>query len=214
MAGVDKIYVNNWKDFCEVRDYFTNTKFPANNGTWCVLKNYMYDVEHVTEDTFDGEKEVAVTNTPKEVDYLLWKHCQIKVIRDYVEDLIDDDDVNIYENFYRDPGTKIKIIERPKFGNINKALNQRFGWWVNVYTPRRDEELGFDYKDYPTYYKDTNQWLYDYELEFPVNDSWSSCRYKTIKSLIRNIRKWKLPKGTIVEAQGRYKGEIYKFLIK
>jgi hypothetical protein len=56
--------------------------------------------------------------------------------------------------------------------------------------------------------------VYDYELEFPIDNSCGLCNYKTIKSLMRNIRKWKLPKGSIVTAHGRYVGEEYEFLIK
>jgi hypothetical protein len=213
MAGVDKIYVNNWKDFCEVRDYFLNTEYVANNGTKCVLKNYMYDVEDVSEDFFDGEREVAITNTPCKVDYYLAMYCPVKAVQEYLESVYEDyknlDEWKEYITFDRNPGNKIKVIKYPKFGKINKALNQRFGWHVSVITPDGD-----GYKSYPTYYGDTNQWIYDYELEFPIDKSCGWCNYKTIKSLIRNIRKWKLPKGSIVTAQGRYIGECYKFLIK
>ena len=214
MAAIDKIYVNNWKDFCEVRDYFMNTYFVANNGTKCVLKNYMYDNDWVTEDFFDGKVEIAVTNTPCKVDYYLAMYCPVKAVQEYLDRAYNKnwrelDFWKDYMLFDRNPGNKIKVIKYPKFGKINKALNQRFGWKINVTTPDSD-----GYKSYPTYYGDTNQWIYDYELEFPIDNSCGWCNYKTIKSLIRNIRKWKLPKGSIVTAQGRYVGERYEFLIK
>ena len=223
MAAIDKIYVNNWKDFCEVRDYFMNTEFVANNGTKCVLKNYMYDVEHITEDYFDGKVEVAVTNTPCKVDYYLAMYCTVKAVQEYLDRAYRRDWKNVdewkeYITFDRNPGNKIKVIKYPKFGKINKALNQRFGWQISVHTIRKIEYFGkteyFKCNEYPSYYKDTNQWIYEYELEFPIDKSWGLCNYKTIKSLIRNIRKWKLPKDSIVIAQGRYKGERYEFLIK
>ena len=217
MASIDKIYVNNWKDFCEVRDYFMNTYFIANNGTKCVLKNYMYDVEDVTEDFFDGKKEVAVTNTPCKVDYYLAMYCPVKAVQEYLDSAYKGNWRNVdywsdYTTFNRNPGNKIKVIKYPKFGKINKALNQRFGWHIKVYTTRKTKYS--EYNDRPIYYEDTNQWIYDNELEFPIDNSWGLCNYKTIKSLIRNIRKWKLPKGSIITAQGRYFGERYEFLIK
>lgn len=216
MAWIDKIYVNNWKDFCEVRDYFMNTEFVANNGTKCILKNYMYDVEDVTEDFFDGKKEVAVTNTPCKVDYYLAMYCPVKAVQEYLDIVYNDyknpDEWKEYITFDRNPGNKIKVIKYPKFGKINKALNQRFGWHISVHTVRKTEY--FECKERPCYHEDTNQWIYENELEFPMDKSYGLCNYKTIKSLIRNIRKWKLPKGSIVTAQGRYIGEHYEFLIK
>ena len=217
MASIDKIYVNNWKDFCEVRDYFMNNEFIANNGTKCVLKDYIYDVEHITEDYFNGEREVAVTNTPCKVDYYLAMYCPVKAVQKYLDNAYKGDWRNVdywkeYITFDRNPGNKVKIIKYPKFGKINKALNQRFGWHISVYTTRKIEHSEYD--DRPIYYGDTNQWVYDNELEFPIDKSCGWCKYKTIKSLIRNIRKWKLSKGSIVIAQGRYEGERYKFLIK
>ena len=221
MAAIDKIYVNNWKDFCEVRDYFMNTEFIANNGTKCVLKNYMYDVEDVTENFFDGEREVAVTNTPRKVDYYLAMYCPVKAVQEYLNRAYRRDWKNVdewkeYITFDRNSGNKIKVIKYPKFGKINKALNQRFGWQIQVKTPILSNFTFFTKQsyEYPEYYGDTNQWIYDYELEFPIDKLWGLCNYKTIKSLIRNIRKWKLPKGSIVTAQGRYEGECYEFLIK
>lgn len=221
MASIDKIYVNNWKDFCEVRNYFMNTYFIANNGTKCVLKNYMYDVENVTEDFFDGKREVAITNTPCKVDYYLAMYCPVKAVQEYLNRAYSEkwkelDFWKDYMLFDRNPGNKIKVIKYPKFGKINKALHQGYGWQIKVKTPILSNFTFFTEQcyEYPDYYGDTNQWIYDNELEFPIDNSLGFCSCKTIKSLIRNIRKWKLPKGSIVAAQGRYIGERYEFLIK
>ena len=220
MAAIDKIYVNNWKDLCDIREYFENTKFLANNGTYCVLKDYLYDTSYITEDMFDGIKEFPVTNTPTKVDYFLAMHCPLKPVQDYLDHAYegwrDYDYWKQYILFDRNPGTKIKTIKRPKFGNINKSLNNKYGWHIHVHTPKYYKDHDVWYNEYPTYYKKTNQWIYRMELEFPDDKEWwcCFCGYKTIKALIRNIRKWKLPKGTIVDAYGRYIGEEYKFLIK
>lgn len=216
MAAIDKIYVNNWKDFCEVRDYFLNTEFVANNGTKCILKKYLYDNDWVTEDFFDGKVEVAVTNTPSKVDYYLAMYCPIKVVQDYLDCAYTNwrniETWSDYINFDRNPGIKFIITKYPTFGKINKALNQEFGWDIEVRTPV--QECKYMCCEYPTYYKESNQWIYDSELIFPKGCEYGNYRFKTIKALKRNIRKWKLPKGSIVTAQGRYVGECYKFLIK
>ena len=146
MAAIDKIYVNNWKDFCEVRDYFMNTEFVGINGTKCVLKNYMYDVEDITEDFFDGKREIPVTNTPCKVDYYLAMYCPVKAVQEYLNRAYRRDWKNVdewkeYITFDRNPGNKIKVIKYPKFGKINKALNQRFGWQISVHTIRKIEYL-------------------------------------------------------------------------
>ena len=217
MAGIDKIYVNNWQDFCEVRDYFMNTEFVANNGTKCVLKNYMYDNDWVYEDFFDGEVQVAVTNTPYEVDYLLHKYCHIKVVQEYLQGCYSNQYWDEFEKWDRNPGTKVKMLKCPKWGKTNKPfkLYQKAFWSVHVKTPVYCEEYERFINEHPTYYSNVNEWVYDKDLTFyEIENSWHACKFKTIKSVIRNIRKWKLPKGSIVTAQGRYVGERYEFVVK
>lgn len=219
MAGIDKIYVSNWQDFCEVCDYFRSTVYDCANGTKCRLINYLYEYDEndITPDFFDGEKSIPVTNTPYGVDYLLHKYCPIKVVQEYLQHHYFDQYWDEFEKWDRNSGTKVKVLERPKWGKLNKPFKfyQKALWFVWVETPVYCEEYGEFISEHPTYYSNVNEWVYDKDLTFyEVENSWYGCKFKTIKSVIRNIRKWKLPKGSIVDVHGRYQGEHYKFVVE
>lgn len=219
MAGIDKIYVSNWQDFCEVRDYFRSTVYDCANGTKCRLINYLYEYDEndITPDFFDGRKSIPVTNTPYGVDYLLHKYCPIKVVQEYLQHHYFDQYWDEFEKWDRNGGTKVKMLECSKWGKLNKPFkfHQKALWFVWVETPVYCEEYGEFISEHPTYYSNVNEWVYDKDLTFyEVENSWYGCKFKTIKSVIRNIRKWKLPKGSIVGVHGRYQGEHYKFVVK
>lgn len=78
-------------------------------------------------------------------------------------------------------------------------------WWVNV------ENANNKY-DSMWYSDDTDTW--DFMDEFVVS-KWTSntAHVKTITTLKRKLRKWKLPIGTKVLVSGRYIGEEYEFVI-
>ena len=219
MAAIDKIYVNNWQDFCEVRDYFKNTVYDCANGTKCYLINYLYEYDEndITPDFFDGKRDVPITNTPCNVDYLLHKYCPIKVVQEYLQRCYSNQYWDEFEKWDRNPGTKVKMIQCPKYGKINKPFkfHQSALWFVHVETPVYNEEYEEFISEHPTYYSNVNEWVYDKDLIFyEIENSWHGCKFKTIKSVIRNIKKWKLPKGSIVTVYGRYIGEIYEFIVK
>lgn len=100
-------------------------------------------------------------------------------------------------------GKHFKCIKHP-FVYYNRAFKMRY-WFVDVKLP---EGL-----DYMWYHDETNTW--DFAADFVIS-TWcsSSCvRYKTIKAIKRQIRRWKLPIGTIVRCTGRYVGDTYEFIV-
>lgn len=78
-------------------------------------------------------------------------------------------------------------------------------WWVTV-------ENTNDKYDFMWYNKDTDTW--DFMDEFVVGGSHSNIAYvKTITTLKRKIRKWRLPIRTKVLVSGRYVSEEYEFIV-
>lgn len=92
-------------------------------------------------------------------------------------------------------GNHIKCIKYPPIKYNTISYNGY--WWVQVDPP---EELGHMW-----YYKNHNSW--DFADEFVISKgigrSSVCCRYKTIRSIKRAIRKWKLPIGTTIKCTGR-----------
>ena len=109
------------------------------------------------------------------------------------------------------PGKHFIMLDCPRdhgYANFNRPL--RGGWFIDVKLP--------DYMDgYVWYHPNKNRnkiGTWDFVGEF-VDSDWSSstAHCKTIRSLARRIKKWKLPVGTTVKLTGRYTMEKYVFCV-
>jgi len=106
-----------------------------------------------------------------------------------------------YSNKEYEVGKHFRCIYHPLY-KYNKPLKGK--WFVDVKLP---DDLG-----YMWYHDNHNTW--DFCDDFVVCEWSSSTAFcNTIKSLKRQMIKWKLPVGTIVRATGRYVSETYEFII-
>lgn len=95
-----------------------------------------------------------------------------------------------------------------------KSGKMRPKWMVSVKLPEYAEH------EYMVWHANTRSkpcvGTWDFTSEFVVSlDGWSSSSAfcKTIKSLRRRIKRWKLPVGSVVIASGRYIDEDYEFIV-
>lgn len=100
-------------------------------------------------------------------------------------------------------GKHVKCIKHPSI-RYNTPFGFNF-WWVDVNPP---EEFG-----YMWYNNKYNTWDFGEEFVVCGNRSSTCVRYKTIRTIKRAIRKWKLPIGTTIECTGRYVCETYVFQV-
>jgi hypothetical protein len=207
MASIDKTYTSSWKDYCEYRDWASKQKFMCPNGDVIRPIRYLYKLK---EEDFDGIREKPIMNTPQTLDYFLIKHCPIKFVYDrmrevYNKEYIDSvlNGTSEWDTFTKEGkyGTKFRMIKHPKDMKANRPY-KRNSWFVQL---SNDGNCDYD--------SDNNRWLWCYELYEPKGWTSNTAHINTIKALKRHMRKWKLPKGTIVKALGGFIGDEYEFKI-
>lgn len=207
MAAIDKTYTNKWEEYCEYRDWAMGQKFVCPNGDIIRPIDYLY---RWNKEDFDGEKYLPIMDTPYSLDYFLIKHCPVKFVRKRMRQVYDDEYISSIENGTSEYdtftkagkyGTRFKVIKQPKV-KVNLPYLS-CNWFVSA--GGRGVHL--------VYNEDKNRWYWPQELH--ESGRWISgmAHIKTIKSLKRHMRKWKLPKGTIVTAWSGYDNLIYKFEI-
>jgi hypothetical protein len=157
---------------------------------------------------FDPENYFCVTlwNTPTFIDIWLIKNCPFEEIQDRLKEqygggwskltFTDHNEssmydqikkgISIYDTYQRNGlGKSAKI----KFQNIhgNWIRDKKLRWWITIESPH----------DF-WYNEDTNSWHQDEEL-MPITSN--VCHFNgtlTKKNIINLIKKWDLPKGTIL----------------
>lgn len=163
--------------------------------------------------------DVVLCNTPTYVDIWLIRNCPFEEIQDRLKEqysggwsktaFTDHNEDNLYEQikngtsvydtFQRNGlGKKAKV----KFHNIigSWCRDKDCWWWIEV-NPYRisDKRTKFDIGDNPWYNEDDDMWYWDKEA-MPIS---SNICHKhgclTKKNIVNLIKKWNLPKGTIVK---------------
>ncbi len=200
MAGIDKIYCPDYPSLLEWIDWASKNKFKYPNG---VEFQFIHEFE-LTEDSFkDGE--IPILNTSGSDDYYLIKYCTVGFVQKRMRE--------VYSTKYIQSildGTSSFDNPRPR-GNKIKVL---------YYTPfRRDKRLNELSAILPDgtrvwYNSFDNYWTPENELgESDCIIGWK--RINSFKSLIRQVRKWNLPKGTILACNtygcNRYVYENYLY---
>jgi len=211
MAGIDKTYCSSWEKYQEIVNWAKEHEFTCPNGM--IIKPFDSIFEYNQED-FDGD-EIPIMGTTWALDYFLIKFCPIKLIQDrmkavysqeYLESVWNGN--SYFDTFVRpEAGTKVKLIKNK---NHSKRLlkcrspysnkNIRFPGFVSVY---RDDDQLFYNEDYDAF-------IFPYELG-DYTGAFVHIKCKSIKAIIRRIRKWNLPKGCTVEVCGQYDEEEWTF---
>lgn len=219
MAGIDKTYCKTIAEHEEFKKWVSENKFTTPFGEVIDIADYMYNfdtpIEELQEE-IDNGYEITVMNTPTYVDYYLIKYCPIKFVQDrmkkvypkYYKNIVDG--TSIFDNFNRDSiaGTKVKCIKESEFCKKDfldrrKGKKYKVDYWIEV----NHDEYWINYNE------DYNYWpIYWHEL---MSDNSNVCHkpIKSRKALIRQIRNWKLPKGSIVKWIGCYVGDEMCFKV-
>lgn len=216
MAGIDKTYVNSYKDYKDIIDYARKTKFECPNGIIINLNDYLYS--EITKEDFEKHlKEFSgsscpVMNTPEGVDYFLIKYCPLKVIQDRMEEVYSTEYVYAIKNgqsefdkFVKsESGKHYRIIVKPTFYKQMKFYSNNLHKYVKP-----------GYKVYveDMWYSDEyDRWLEYGELGI-WNTNIANTNCKSFKSIIRKIMSWKLPIGSIVKVCGYYLENDFTLMI-
>ena len=219
MAAIDKTYCKTIAEHEEFKEWVTENKFETPFGEIIDIADYMYNfdtpIEELQEE-IDNGYEIIVMNTPAHIDYYLIKYCPIKFVQDrmkqvypkHYENIVDG--VSSFDNFNRDPiaGTKVKCIKESDFCKkdfLDKRKGKKYmsDNWIEVYHSTHWLRYNEEYDYWP---------IYLHEL-MSSNSNVCHKPIKSRKALIRQIRKWRLPKGCIVTWRGVYKGDEMLFKV-
>ncbi len=222
MAGIDKTYCNTVAEYEEFKQWAIENKFKTPMGETIDFTCHMYNIDSSIEDLqeqVDNGYDITVINTSFHLDYYLIKYCPIKFIQDRMREVYRKETIesilngtSTVDTFNRDSiaGTKVKCIQESEFGKKDfhyKRKGKRFmvDFWIEIDDSSTEYNLWYN--------ENLNHWtIYGRELEY--HDS-NVCHkpIKSRKALIRQIRKWRLPKGCLVMWKGYYVGDEICFKV-
>lgn len=220
MAGIDKTWCQSYAEFDEFKHWAINNKFKTPYGEIIDFTRCMYSFDRTPEELMEELKNcrsILVMNTSLVEDYYLIKYCDIPFVQSRMKSVYSAEEYESIKNgtsefdtFNRNSiaGTRVKCIQESEFGKkdfLYKRKGRKFmiDHWI--------EAASTDYRLW--YNENLNHWIiYGRELEY--HDS-NVCHkpIKSRKALIRQIRNWKLPKGSIVRWTGCYYSDQIKFEI-
>lgn len=207
MAGIDKTYTDSYKEYKGFLEWSKNKHIEFFDGYKISLTDYIYD-DWKKED-FNGI-EKPVMNTPTYIDVYLIQNCPFKFVIDrmkkvYSEEIYEklrstDLKSKLPDNFQKNRKIIISKNKYSKFPIHNKPYpikGYNSNWWLQSFNANYNEE--------------TKRWITK-EIYYPTNTN--TAIFKSIKSVIRHLRKQYLPKNIEFELVGNYKGERYTIKIK
>lgn len=211
-------YINEWlnnirKDYGKYKteEYWMERSERFNNystfSSWC---------EYV-----DTWAEIPLWNTDHVFDIYLIKNCPIDFIQERLKEQYgcgwskeaftnNYDSYEAIKNGTSVYDTYVRNGEKNPHFKINDLGSWRFkdrdiSWWIDVVY--EDEYLNYD--------SDADKWYFYNECYMPLGHSMSCCT--TIngplskRKLYRIIKKWNLPKGTVIKFMGDYNRSVVKY---
>ena len=205
MASIDKTYTNSYKEYQEFKDWSKGKQVIFNYGKKVFkisVSDYIYEWE---EEDFN-ERELPIMNTPTWLDKYLYDNCPCEFVLNRLKEVYDEDflknvELNKISNTLKQ-NRKIIISksDRTKLPLYNKGINSYGWWWL-----QEAKTFDFDYSE------DLEAWV-ERGGYFPSNTN--TMHAKTVKSLVRRLRKMYLPSGLEFRLSGRYVGEEFKVTVK
>ena len=203
MAGIDKTYTSSYKDYKEFKDWANDQFVTFFNGYKVCIGEWVWEYEK--EDFDNGE--IPIMNTPTWLDIYLIQNCKAKFVLDRMKAVYDEDSYKEFQtvdltakppiSFQQKRKIKIRRSNRTKYPVHPTPFGGKIMWWLQ-------SNDHFEYDD------DSKTWS-SRDNYYPSNTNTS--HVKTLKALVRHLRKQYLPKGAIFNLIGRYVGEDYLVVV-
>ena len=182
MAAIDKTYAKTWQEYQDLVNWVEHNKFICPNGDVLEMCHYGW-----SKQDFDGETERPVLNTTQEQDYFIIKYCPLQFVQDRMKEVYDEE----YYNSVKNGTSPYDVFSKEgKLGTGKIKLQKLRGRGKKYKYVYWTQSLSYGLR----YYDETNKWLWPNELGNWNTNTADRCH--SIKALIRQIRKWQLPKGT------------------
>ncbi len=219
MASIDKTYITDIQQYRDFINWAKNKKFTTPLGFVLSPMNSLYYIEDINDETslieaLKNDKSVPILNTSDTMDYYLIKYCPLDFIQNRMKEVYGEDyylsiknGASVYDTFKRESGTKVKVIKESKFGTKDfldlphrpKIVN----FWIEVEHPR------FTF----SYHENKNIWTIDGKELAHVTSDVAHKKITSKRAMIKQILKWKLPKGSVVKWMGTYVGDDIYFKV-
>ena len=236
MAIIDKTYVNR-------EEYFEALEWAKSLGIITLengykfnlvdyIKFYNNDLEHPENNYTEGCTEFILWNAPQWLDRWLWVNCPLDFVKNQLKFQYSEEILKEFENWkYYNPKNNLD------FGKQHyKFLKVPTGRWYKYYmahghpknkrkplyytiemvAPNKDWKNDLEYDICTDTWVNPNDYL-PYSKSYQYNYKWFNY-HKNIpnkKSIIRELRRWYIPKGYIVKVhQINYKGLDFEILVK
>lgn len=203
MAGIDKTYTDSYDDYKEFKDWADNQTLTFFNGYKVRVGDWVWDLE---KSDFDGG-ERPIMNTPTWLDIYIIQNCKSEFVLGRMKSVYE---VEYYEelqtidltapppgDFKQNRKITIKRSKRTKFPLHKKPYGGQTKWWLQC-----NDDFWYD--------DEMNIWS-DYDSFYPHNTN--TAHIKSIKGVVRHLRKQYLPKGITFNIRGRYVGEDYLVVV-
>lgn len=240
MAAIDKTYANK-EELIEVIDWCLKVgKCKLENGYCFRPLNFVRGYNELDENykPIYEQNEYVVWNTPTWFDRWLWLNCPIQLIRNRILDQYGKDGVKEFEDYkYKDPNDNPNLgkqhytfLKEPKWRYWKWFVdNARRDWrWpgnckqatlhITVIPPKTDNDADYDYMRELKYCNAVDRWYKDFYGYMPVDNTYTWQEYhKRIpskKTIMRELRRWYFPSGTIVKISGIRLNIDWEILVK
>lgn len=203
MAGIDRTYANHYEEYKEFKDWADRQTITFYNGHRICVGDY---VVRCKKEYFRAG--MAIMNSPSCIDIYLIQNCKIKFVLDTLKraysketyEKLQKFDLTAKPSCEFQQNRKITVIKAKstKFPIHNKPYRKQSAWNLQTYCGYR-------------YHEKTKTWAH-VKSYYPFNTNMA--HVKSIKSLVRHLRKQYLQKGIEFFISGMYVGEHYLVTIK
>ena len=199
--------------------------------------NYIYSYNDLDNPDFDWNREEYVLwNTPRWFDRWLWLNCPLEFVKDRLKFQYGDDELKEFENYiYHNPKDNVDFgkqhytfLKVPKWRSCKWWMSHgrkenpwpgkciQLTYMMDIRAPKNSDNWGLDYNIQTDTWEEkfglmpTTPWMNgEYIWQYYHN------RIPNKKSIIRELRKWYIPKGYIVHIYNlKYKGFNFDILVK
>lgn len=228
MAALDKTYVNK-EQLLEAIEWAKKVdKATLEDGSTFYPINFICGYNDIDDPAFweEERKEYILWNTPIWYDRWLWLNCPLSFVQERLQVQYDSYTLEVFESWtYEEP-----VNRKKKYTFLTVPTGYGYKWFMNnarynCRWPRNSKQLTYyievkcpDEEFDRGYNKEVGQWYPDFDF-LPCRDEFIWQKYhKRIpskKSIMRQLDKWALPKGTIVTVGTmKYNGLNFKVLVK
>ena len=228
MAAIDKTYVTI-EEYCEAIAWAKSVgQVTLENGyTFSPSSFIISSIEDL-----EGDRDTYILwNTPMWFDCWLWKNCPLKFVRKRLHEQYSSEDLQAFTDYVYKESTKQDLIKKqytfltsPQ-GRFTKSLmkhGRKDNPWPGNCTKLTyimEIEYPEDFSKDLHYNCEKDKWeMSDWFMPIKYDNYIWSKHHKHIpnkKALIRQIRKWNIPKGYIVKLYtASYSGMDFELLVK